>query len=261
MEKIIEFIQNTWIVGIATGIISGIFVHYITVYAINGKKKSEHKKAVECANNAVFDIMQAYIVNMGLPDKKQMDAIINAMSRRYGVKNSEMNSLVNFYEDFIVALVGNLYISNEDKKKKIETLLESIEVLNKDTMTKEPYEAPQADKIKKFQMAGILSGALSALCSILAGLVLSSSGEAKFNFVVGIIGVGSVAVSIVIAIITIVENWFYWRIPKNVKRYKKNIIDSYLVDRRFLLMSNHGADINEAFNGSYAFINYFKEDE
>lgn len=70
MAGFMEFMQNAWVVGIAGGIISGIIVYYITSCVLDRKKKSEHKRNIVMANNAVFDLLRPYIANFGLPDKK-----------------------------------------------------------------------------------------------------------------------------------------------------------------------------------------------
>ena len=72
MDKFIKFMQNAWVIGIAGGTISGIIVYYITVYGLDRKKKSDHKRNIAYANNAVLDVLRPYIANSGLPNKKRV---------------------------------------------------------------------------------------------------------------------------------------------------------------------------------------------
>lgn len=66
-----------------------------------------------------------------MPNKKELEAIINSISRQYGIKHDEMNIISTFYEDLVLEFIGNLYIPDEVKKKNIEKLVENIDFLKK----------------------------------------------------------------------------------------------------------------------------------
>lgn len=132
--------HNAWVIGIVGGIISGIIVYYITIYVLDRKKKSDHKRDITYANNAVLDILRPYIANSGLPSKKELEVIINSISRHYGVKNDEMYSITSFYEDLVLEFIGNMYIPNEMKKENIEKLLSDFTAVYKDTAEKYSYD-------------------------------------------------------------------------------------------------------------------------
>lgn len=68
-----------------------------------------------------------------MPNKKELEAIINSILRQYGVKHDEMHSIYIFYEDLVLEFIGNLYIPDEVKKKNIEKLLENIDILKNET--------------------------------------------------------------------------------------------------------------------------------
>lgn len=256
MDKFIEFMQNAWVIGIAGGTISGIIVYYITVYVLDRKKKHDLKRNITYANNAVLDILRPYIANSGLPDKRELEAIINSISRQYGVKCSEMSSITVFYEDLVVEFIGNLYIPDEVKKKNIEKLLENIEVLKNEEAIKSGQDQKQIAKGKTVQTIGIIVGTLSTTLSILSGAVLSGSGKGSFNLIVGIISVIAVVIVVVLGI------WSYLRTYKFEKTHRSHATRSrdYFIDRDYLKMQNCGTDINDLFDASFSFVNYFEED-
>lgn len=256
MDKIVEFLQNAWVIGIAGGTISGIIVYYITVYILERKKKHDLKRNIIYANNAVLDILRPYIANSGLPDKKELEAIINSISRQYSVKYSDMNSITVFYEDLVVEFIGNLYIPNEVKKKNIESLLENIDVLKNEEAIKLEQKQKQTAKGKTVQTIGILVGTLSATLSILLGAVLSGGGKGSFNLIVGLMSVIAVIIVVTLGMWSYLRTYRFEKIHTN----RATLFRDYFVDRDYLKMQNCGTNINDLFDGSFSFVNYFEED-
>ena len=255
MDKIIELMQNDWVIGIGGGIISGIIVYYITVYVLDRKKKHDIKRNILYANNAVLDILRPYIANSGLPDKKEIQAVINSVSRQYGVKSIEMNSISVFYEELLVEFISNPYIPGEAKKRNIENLLGNIDVLKSEEAIKSEQEQKerQTAKGKTVQVIGALVGILSTIFSIFTGAVLSGNGKGSFNSIVGVISAISVVIVVVLGI------WSYLRIYKLQKMHinSSTKFRSYFVDRDYLRMQNSGTNIDDMFNESFSFVNYF----
>lgn len=258
MSGFIDFMQNAWVIGIAGGTISGIIVYYITIYVLDRKKRSDYKRDITYANNAVLDVLRPYIANSGLPSKKELEVIINSISRQYGVKSNEMYSLTAFYEDLVLEFIGNLYIPDEVKKKNIENLLENINTMTNETSNKSEQEQVQTKKEKTVQIIGVLVGTLSAIVSICSGIIISGSGKGDFNIIVTIVS------GLAIVITIILGGWIYFTTYRNVKlldRNRKIKVNNYYVDRNFFKMKNCGTDINESFNEKFSLINYFEGDE
>lgn len=256
MGKLLEFMQNAWVIGIAGGTISGIIVYYITVYVLDRKKKHDLRRNITYANNAVLDILRPYIANSGLPDKKELEAIINSISRQYGVKCCQMNPITVFYEDLVVEFIGNLYIPDEVKKKNIEKLLENIDILKNEEAIKSEQEQKQTVKGKTVQIIGVLVGTLSATLSILSGAVLSSSGKGSFNLIVGLISVIAVVIVVIIGIWSYLRTYRFEKIHRN----RMALFRDVFVDRDYLKMKNSGTDINDLFDDSFYFVSYFEEE-
>lgn len=161
-----------------------------------------------------------------MPNKKELEAIINSILRQYGVKHDEMHSISIFYEDLVLEFIGNLYISDEVKKKNIEKLLENIDILKNETAVESKQAQVQVAKEKTVQVIGILVGALSVIVSILTGAIASGSGNGSFNLIVGIISAFSVIITMVLAV------WSYLKTNKSSKIYRNHSskIKCYVVD-------------------------------
>ena len=53
--------QSSWFIGIATGIISGVLVFFITKFFMNKKDKTEYYQNVRNANDRVIAALKPYI--------------------------------------------------------------------------------------------------------------------------------------------------------------------------------------------------------
>ncbi len=258
MAGFMEFMQNAWVVGIAGGIISGIVVYYITSCVLDRKKKSEHKRNIVMANNAVLDLLRPYIANSGLPDKKQLEVIVNSVSREYRVKKSEMNPIRVFYEDLVTEFIGNLYIPDEVKKENIRILLENIEGLEKENDDKIEQKQVRSVKGKTSNSIELLAGLLSAIVSIFAGVVGSSSGKGSFNLIVGIISVLVILIIVIVGVGTSIKTYKMERLCRD---NSIGIKTNYFINSENIKLRNHGADLNTLYKDEFSFINYFSDEE
>ena len=113
-----EFLYNSWVVSI----LSGILVFFITNAIIMLQNKRKHKKQIQDANSMVLNRIRGYVVDNGLPQKEVIEAVKSATSREYGIKYNELLSIREFCEELITDIIGNIYISNDNKVKYLNTL-------------------------------------------------------------------------------------------------------------------------------------------
>ena len=117
-----EILKNTWVVGIITGIISGIFVFFLTKWIMDKKGKVEYYKQVNTANNSVINSMKPYIADKGLPDFIIFEALIASTARIFNVDVKDMLSVSIYCEELIREIISDVYVSN-DKKEEYTTML------------------------------------------------------------------------------------------------------------------------------------------
>lgn len=80
-----NFFQNTWVVGIITGIISGIAVSFFSKFFVKKKENIEYKKQIKSANLEVISALKPYIADNGLPEIRIFRALIFSVARKYSV--------------------------------------------------------------------------------------------------------------------------------------------------------------------------------
>lgn len=118
-----EFLSNSWVVSI----ISGIIVFFLTNLFINIKNRSKYKKQINDANIMILNHLRGYVVDNGLPKTEVIEAVKSAIARDYMVKFDELLSVKSICEELVKDIIGNIYISNKTKKKYIEMLQNHLE--------------------------------------------------------------------------------------------------------------------------------------
>ena len=117
-----EFLSNAWVVSI----ISGIIVFFLTNTIIMLQNRRKHKKQIRDANTMVLNRLRGYVVDNGLPQKEVINAVKSSTSREYSIKYDELLNIKELCEELITDIIGNIYISNDNKVKYIEMLLEYL---------------------------------------------------------------------------------------------------------------------------------------
>lgn len=113
-----EFLSNSWVVSI----ISGIIVFFLTNAFIMFQNKRKYKKQIKDANIMILNDIREYVVDNDLPEKEVINAIKASISRKYNIKFEELLSIKELCEELITDIISNIYISNENKVKYINML-------------------------------------------------------------------------------------------------------------------------------------------
>lgn len=114
--------QNSWIVGIVTGIISGILVFFITKFFTNKKDRTEYYRKVKNANAEVIAALKPYIADKGLPEPEVFGSLIISTARAHNVQQEDMFSIENYCEELIREIISDVYVSNDKKQQYTKSL-------------------------------------------------------------------------------------------------------------------------------------------
>ena len=106
-----EILSNAWVVSI----ISGIIVFFLTNTIIMIQNKRKHKKQINDANTMVLNRLRGYVVDNGLPQKDIINAVKSSTAREYDIRFNELLGIKELCEELITDIIGNTYISNENK--------------------------------------------------------------------------------------------------------------------------------------------------
>ena len=118
-----EFLSNSWVVSI----ISGILVFFVTNFFVIVKSKRESRKQIYDANTMVLNHIRGYVVDNGLPSQKAIEAVKSSVAREYNIKFTDLLSTKELCEELVKDIIGNIYISNDNKKTYINMLEKYLE--------------------------------------------------------------------------------------------------------------------------------------
>jgi hypothetical protein len=173
--------HNTWFIGIATGIISGLAVFFITKYIMDKKENTAHIRQIEIANQELIATLKPYIADKGLPDIEIFNSLIASIARKYKMQAYEMYSVNMYCEELIREIISDIYVSNDKKEEYTRSLSDYIHKIvekKKDIEEKELFlhsiEMKQY-RSKVNRNTSVLLSLTAALFSLIISLILSYS--------------------------------------------------------------------------------------
>lgn len=117
-----ELLNNPWIIGIGTSVLSGIIVFFITKKFISRKEDREYRQRVKTANNAILYAFRPLIVNKKLPSKHIIDSIFSSISKEHHVDLKDIYRIDNLSNDLVSEIMSNAFLSTEQKLEFCELL-------------------------------------------------------------------------------------------------------------------------------------------
>lgn len=182
-----EFLSNSWVVSI----ISGILVFFITNSVIMLQNRRKHKKQINDANTMVLNRLRGYVVDNGLPQNEVINAVKASTGREYNVKYNELLKTNEFCEELITDIIGNIYISNDNKVKYINNLQEYLSEKNnfkEDIQISKEIESNNTKKRKKtYNFKENIFSIVSAFFTFLAVFLSSLDTNDMSNFSIALI--------------------------------------------------------------------------
>ncbi len=133
----IQFLKNTWVVGIIGGIISGLIVFFITEYLVIRRNNKIYENKIKQANIDMINLLKPYIADFGLPEIDIFRSLISATARKYEIDTRYMYTIVTYCEELVLEIIGNVYLSKEKKNEYTIHILDYIEPLKKDEKQRE----------------------------------------------------------------------------------------------------------------------------
>ncbi|SHE59896.1 hypothetical protein SAMN02745753_00483 [Marinomonas polaris DSM 16579] len=117
-----ELLNNSWVVGIGGGILSGLIVTLITRYLFTKKDNKEYAQKVSAVNKEVVYALRPGISEGYIPDNEVLSSLINATARKYRVERDDVYQPKQIAEELIKEIMDSSFISSETKKNYSETL-------------------------------------------------------------------------------------------------------------------------------------------
>ncbi|AQP98862.1 hypothetical protein B0W48_03045 [Pseudoalteromonas aliena] len=117
-----DIFNNSWVIGIGGGILSGLIVTLITRYLFSKKDNKEYAQKVSTVNREVVYALRLGISEGHIPDNEVLASLINATARSYKVERGDVYQAKQIAEELIKEIMDSSFISSETKKNYCETL-------------------------------------------------------------------------------------------------------------------------------------------
>ena len=124
-ENIIALLNNSWVVGISTGLIVCLISTSITLI----RKKIVKKKRINEAYKKCIVILLSYIDKNEVPSDTAVLAVINVVASQYKI-NPQMLNIKKILEELLVKVISLEKYSVRKSKKLITTLENEINKLD-----------------------------------------------------------------------------------------------------------------------------------
>lgn len=209
-----NWLNNAWVVGTGTGIVSGLLVYWLLSLFLSKKKDREYQQQISTANREVIYSIRAGIPENHLPTYDVVEALIHSTARRYDVQAAELYRPQEITEELIKEVMDSSFLSSAKKMEYCAALLplgqgtpdtefRTIDISETDPRVETfRTQMRNASLLREARNASALSLVIGMLAALTTGLFvtvkLSPSIEAKVHLLGKSIG-GGIALSLIIA--------------------------------------------------------------
>lgn len=117
-----DLLNNTWVAGIGTGVLSGALVAWVTNKLISKKDEKELARNIEVANREILFSLRTEVSADQVPELDVVEALINATARRHKLEARHLLKPKQIAEELIKEIMDSSFISSAQKKAFCERL-------------------------------------------------------------------------------------------------------------------------------------------
>lgn len=139
-----EFLNNSWVVGVGGGIISSLIVYFVTRRIFSKKENKEYLQKLRTANNELIYAVRPFLVERKIPNADVIDSIVLATAMKYEVNEYDVYYYEELADHLIKEITENSFLSAEDK-------IEFCELANKLKKYAEEQEKQEEQELKELR--------------------------------------------------------------------------------------------------------------
>lgn len=178
------FFQSPWVIGILTGLLSGVIIFFLSFWISKAVEKKKHRFQVEMANMEIMRALRPYVAEKGLPPIDITNAIIVTTARKYSVKTEELYTIRIVCEELIKEIIENIYVSTEKKSEYSADLVNYLSKYESDNKRKDVglVTTNRDNKPFLFRVSSFVFSLVGAVASAVGVVVfLLSSNQSKVS--------------------------------------------------------------------------------
>ena len=162
-------INNSWIIGIISAVVSGLVVNFLSILISSKWDKRKARKGVLDANNEVLSSLRLSLAEDALLNNKILDSLIRATAYKYKLEEKLMMSPELFGDTLIKEVLDSNFLSQAQKVDYSERIIRqlkpkssSIEVVNTEIKLLDKYYEDY-NKVNRTRYANIVSGLVASV--------------------------------------------------------------------------------------------------
>jgi hypothetical protein len=107
--------SNPWVVGVISGIPSGLLVNWVSRKLLGKREDREYLQKTLIANREVIYAIRPGISEGHIPTYEVLTALINATARRYGVEPEDLYTPKTISEELVKEVMDSSFLSSSQK--------------------------------------------------------------------------------------------------------------------------------------------------
>jgi hypothetical protein len=108
-------LNNSWVVGIGGGMISGFAVFLLSNVIITRRERKELRQQIRLANSEVIHATRPLIVEKVLPEAGLLNSILSSTAKKYGINRDDLYDVNCLSDDIINEIMNNPFLSSHQK--------------------------------------------------------------------------------------------------------------------------------------------------
>jgi hypothetical protein len=179
-----ELLNNSWVVGIGGGVLSGLIVTWLTRILFSKKDQRETAMKITSGNQELIYAIRPEISEDEVPSVEVLDALRNATARKYKLDPVRLYTTNQIVEDLIKEIMDSAFISSSTKKSYCESLRVSVPSCietESSNVENEVFVAKIEYKEKMTTLLSMTLGTIAALATMLSFLRSNLSSSPIFE--------------------------------------------------------------------------------
>jgi hypothetical protein len=179
MKVFLNWLNNAWVIGIGTSILSGLFVTWVARLFLSKKEDREYRQRIASANRDVIYAVRPGISEGTVPEVEILFALIEATARRHGVFSSDLYTPAQISEELIKEIMDTSFLSSS-KKAEYCSQLRPLRTTPPETVASEiKLLNLKARRQETIQMMSIIFGLTATLATIVSIVKSETPGSSK----------------------------------------------------------------------------------
>lgn len=187
VNKMSQWLNNNWVIAIGGGVLSGIFVTWLSRFLFSKRDSRERRERITTAKRELLYAIRPGVAEGVVPTPDVLESLIAATARKYELGASEVYTRREILEDLIKEVMDSSFISASAKaefclKLSYESLGgDGVDVVNAEFEVVEPSVSADRQKILSVMsaMLGLMAALMTAAVPFLIGKEWALKGTTK----------------------------------------------------------------------------------